>query len=1020
MAHPVTGPAVQRAERVLRHRIRPAVSGTVGDGGAVPFTIEATEPVFDPITYDQAIRLPRRPLAVGSPWGPPWRTTWMRLTATVPEHLAGRVVRPVIDLGFSGRYDGFQAEGLVFLDGRPVQAVQPDRRSVHLARAFAAGDVLDLWMEAVSNPVMSDEMWDRSYRPTRMGDPLTAGDAPLYVLRRADLALHHDDVDQLALEMQALIDLAIDLGDDDRQRPRIFAALERMIAALDLADVAGTAWRAREAARDVLEVGAAPGSHRLVAVGHAHLDTAWLWPTREARRKAARTFVNAVGLLDRFPDFRFAHSQAQHYAWVERDHPELFARIVELAADGRWEPLGGMWVEADLNLSGGESLVRQFLVGQRHFRRWFGRDCAGAFLPDDFGYPAQVPQIARRAGCEWFFTQKLSWNETNRFPHHTFWWEALDGSRLFTHFSPIETYNSVNSPGQLRFAARNFADHVGAGSSLVCFGHGDGGGGPTEAMIRRVDLAADLHGVPPTRHGTVSGFFAEAVDEYGDHAPVWVGEMYFEKHRGTYTTQLGTKRGNRRSEALLHELELWSASVGCWPAEELDEMWQSVLTEQFHDILPGSSIAWAHRDAEAVHRRVAERCESLVADALAVASADELHVLNPGPFAVRGVELIDGAPQWVDAPAFGSAPLGGGGRPADVGPVVVGLNRMSNGHVAITWNDDGAIVSWVHAASGREVVPSGRVANVLTLRQDAPAEYDAWDIDGADADAPARLLTSPTTVEVVDASDLSATLRVVHRFGRSEIEQRLTMVAGTPRLDAEIRADWHEDETRLQVQIPVDVVAREARCGTQFGHVMRPRHANTSWDAVKFEVCAHRYVHIGEPDFGVAILADGPHGYDVRGDALRLTLLRSPRYPDPAADRGRQTVRYSLWSHDGDPHTAGLEREGHRLEHPVRVAPSRVEPVVALDSESGSLVVGAIKRAEDGSGDLIVRVWESRGGRASARLHVRDGVTEAWSCDLLERPESRLDHDTSSVQVAIGPFCIATIRIATIRVGVPR
>ena len=1019
MAHPVTGPAVQRAQRVLRHRLQPAVSGRVADGGAVPFEIEATDALADPVPYDRAIEMPRRPFTVGSPWGPPWHTTWFRLRATVPLGWAGRDVRPVVDLGFHGRYDGFQAEGLVYLDGRPIQAIQPDRRSVVLPRPLQPGEDLVLWVEAASNPVMSDEMWDRSYRPTRMGDRATAGMDPHYVLQRADLALHHADVARLNLEFHALIDLAIDLPADDPQRTRVFAAMERVIATLDLDDIAASAPAARAEIAPVLAVGAAPGSHRLVAVGHAHLDTAWLWPTREARRKATRTFVNAVGLLDRFPAHRFAHSQAQHYAWVREDHPEVFSRVQGLVAEGRWEPVGGMWVEADLNLSGGESLVRQLLVGQGAFTEWFGRPCTGAFLPDDFGYPAQIPQIARLAGCEWFFTQKLSWNETNRFPHHTFWWEGLDGSRLFTHFSPVETYNAINTPSQLRFASRNFADHGGASTSLVCFGHGDGGGGPTEEMILRAEMAADLHAVPPTRFGTVAGFFAEARAEYGDAAPVWVGEMYFEKHRGTYTSQVGTKRGNRRSERLLHEAELWSASTGSWPAAELGSLWRAVLTEQFHDILPGSSIAWVHQDSERVHADVARRCEELIGAALQ-ATEPGLRVLNPGPFAVAAVVDVEGTPTWVDVPALGTADVVVGADPPDsIDDVEVVGSSMSNGLVRVAWDSTGALVSLVHLASGREVLPAGRRGNVLTLRRDIPAEYDAWDVDAADADGVARHLLDAASIEV-EEHPLRCTVRVRRSTGRSTITQSFSLAAGSSRLDGTVAVDWHEDETRLQVELPVDVLAREARCGTQFGHVLRPRHANTTWDAAKFEVCAHRYVHVGEPGFGVALLADGPHGYDVRGDALRLTLLRSPRYPDPTADRGLQSVSYAIWVHDGDPFDAGLEREAHRGEHPVRVAAGvrPMEPVVTLDGDG--VVVGAVKRADDGSDDLIVRLWECRGGRATASLTVRDGVRDARSTDLLERPQGPLLHDGRTVQIGLTPFRIATVRITTDRITTDR
>lgn len=1018
MAHPVTGPAVQRAERVLKQRIRPHVVGTVAAGTAVPFTVEATDQLADPVPYADAVRLPLRPFTVGSPWGAPWHTTWFRLTATVPPGWSGRDIRAVIDLGFHGRSDGFQAEGLAYLGGRPLQAVQPDRRTVVLPRSPAPGETVELWVEAASNPVMSDEMWDRSYKPTRMGDRSTAGMEPLYTFRQAELALHHADVALLALETHALIDLAIDLPADDPQRDRIFAAMERVIARLDLDDVPGSAAAVRAAIAPVFAVGAAPGAHRLVAVGHAHLDTAWLWPTREARRKATRTFVNAVGMLERFPHHRYAHSQAQHYDWVRQDQPEVFSRVVQLAAEGRWEPLGGMWVEADLNLSGGESLVRQLVVGQREFTTWFGAPCTGAFLPDDFGYPAQIPQIARQAGCEWFFTQKLSWNETNRFPHHTFWWEGLDGSRLFTHFSPVETYNAINIPSQLRFASSNFADHGGASTSLVCFGHGDGGGGPTEEMVRRVDLAADLHAVPPTRFGTVGGFFTDSLEEYGDAAPVWVGEMYFEKHRGTYTSQLGTKRGNRRSERLLHEAELWSASVGTWPAAELDELWKAVLTEQFHDILPGSSIAWVHRDSEAVHADVARRCGDLIGRALgADAPSPAVRVLNPGPFAVSGVVDIEGVASWIEVPALGSTEARvGADPPDDVDDVEVSGSTMTNGVISITWDDGGNLVSLRHLASGREVVPAGRAGNVLTLRRDIPAEYDAWDIDGADADGAATVLSAATSIEVIEGA-LRSTVVVRRSTGRSTITQSFGLTAGSARVECSVSADWHEDETRLQMELPVDVFAREARCGTQFGHVMRPRHANTTWDAAKFEVCAHRYVHVGEPDFGVAVLADGPHGYDVRGDALRLTLLRSPRYPDPTADRGLQSVSYGIWVHDGDAFASGLEREGHRDEHPLRVAPgaAAVEPVVALHGDG--VVIGAVKRADDGSGDLVVRLWESRGARSTAVLELRSdlvaGARGVGRCDLLERHVEPLALSGAEVALTLSPFQITTVRITT-------
>lgn len=1000
--HPVTGPAVQRAQRVLATWVRPAVVS-----GATALEVAATDEHAEPLAPARAMALPVAPLRVGSPWGRPWHTRWFRLCGTVPASAGSGSVVAHVDLGFAGRYDGFQAEGLVYEGSRVVHAVQPDRRLVQLGER-PAGSPVELWVEAVAIP----DLASAGFEPTLLGDPRTAPPEPLYVLRRAELGRFEPEVDQLAVELHAVIDLAVALPADAPQRARLFAALEACLAALRRDDVVGTASGARRALAPVFEVGAAPGSHRIVATGHAHLDTAWLWPVREARRKALRTFANAVHLLRRHPDHHVTHSQAQHYAWVAEDAPELFAEVQALVAAGRWEPAGGMWVETDLNLPSGESLVRQFLVGQRAFVEWFGRPCSGAFLPDDFGYPASLPQLVRRAGGSWFFTQKLSWNETNRFPHHTFWWEGLDGSRVLTHFSPVDTYNAVLTPGELRGAARRFADHAGASSSLVCFGHGDGGGGATDAMIQRARLAADWEGVPPVRLGAVEEFFAEARAEYGDRAPVWVGELYLERHRGTYSTQVRTKQGNRRCEQLLHEVELWSAARGAWPAERLQAMWREVLTQQFHDVLPGSSIAWVHADAEAAHARVAAEAEALVEAALAPVG-DRDWVLNPAPVPLRGVVDVAGEAVWVEVEAFGVTEVRRlGSLPAGVHPVQVGERCLDNGVVRVGWDERGRLVSLVHVDSGREVLPPGAVAAELHLRRDHPADYDAWEVDELDARLPAEVL-EPERFEVVEAGPLRAVLEASYRTPRSTFVVRTSVSAGSARVDHELWTDWHEDERRLQVVLPVDVHTHEAACGIQFGHVRRARHTNTSWDAAKFEVCAHRYVHVGEPGFGVAILADGPRGYDVRSGALRLTLLRAPRYPDPGADRGEQRLCWSSWVHDGDPFDAGLELESHRIAHPPRVVagrPAVTEPVVRC-GVPGALV-SAVKRAEDGSGDLVVRLWETRGGRTSGRLLVHESIRAAVVCDLLERPDRSVTLDGPGVvPITLRPFEVLTLRL---------
>ena len=1000
MAHRITAPAMQRAQRLLEQRIQPFVHT---DG--IDFTVEATPETFEPVGLPAATTGPRAPFAIGSKWGTPWHTTWFRLTATVPEHLAGRPLHAVIDLGFRGRGDGFETEALAYRNGRVLHAIQPDRRTVDLGPA-GAGETIELWVEAAATPIIAGHEF--GYGPTLLGDPATAPQRPIYQLRRAELACFNHEVNALAVELHAVIDLTVDLDARDAQRARLFAALEAAGNALDVADPVGTAAAARAELAGVLGVGNGPAAHRIVATGHAHLDTAWLWPVRETRRKALRTFANAVHLLDLNPDAVFCHSQAQHYAWVAQDAPVLFARVRELVAQGRWEPVGGMWVETDLNLPDGESLVRQMVQGQRAFLGWFGAACNGAFLPDDFGYPAGLPQIVAHAGAEWFFTQKLSWNETNRFPHHTFWWEGLDGSRVFTHFSPVDTYNALNLPSQFRFAERNFSDHVGASSSLVLYGHGDGGGGPTQTMIDRARLASDLNGVPRVTMGRVRDFFADSMREYADDAPVWTGEMYFEKHRGTYSTQIGTKQGNRRSEQLLHEVEAWSALAGTRP-DRMDEWWQRVLTQQFHDIIPGSSIAWVHDDAEAEHTAVASEIGSELVGILATTGTAPA-VVNPSSVPFSGVIRVNGEPVHVEVPAFGHAPVGGTAAPGRTETVLVGSDiTVTGGTTSFTIDANGAVTSLTHR--GRDIIPADDFAGFV-LRADTPAEYDNWDIDMADANRTGEFVPATAPPRVTEQHPLRTVVECTYGTEASRWTVHYALSA-TGRLDISLDAEWHESERRLQWRVPTDIHSHDAVCGTQFGHVRRARHGNTSWDAARFEVCAHRYVAVAEPRFGVALMADGPRGYDVRNDAIQLTVMRSPRFPDPEADRGHQHIEWSVRPVDALSDVTELEREAETLAHPPRVVEGLPGiPSGAVQWHVHGALISALKPADDGSGDVIVRAWETTGGRCSGTFSVA-GTRTAVRCDALENPVSTaLERGDSGWQITLGAFELVTLRLS--------
>ncbi|MFF8673472.1 alpha-mannosidase [Streptomyces sp. NPDC015242] len=1001
----------ERVQRLHDQRIKTAIHSAT-----VPFQVEAWQAPGEPVPFEEAAAASYEPFTMGTPWGPPWGTTWFRMRGRVPEEWAGKRVEAVIDLGFTGDWPGNQAEALVHrTDGTPLKAVNPLNQYVAIANPARGGETVDYLVEAASNP---DILADDFARPTPLGDKRTAGDRPLYTFRSADIAVLDEQVWHLDLDVQVLRELMLELGAHDPRRHEIAHALDRAMDLLDLDDVSGSAAAVREALKPVLSKPAHASAHTVSGVGHAHIDSAWLWPIRETKRKTSRTFSNVTSLADEYEDFVFACSQAQQYEWVRDHYPKVWARIQESVKKGQWVPVGGMWVESDGNLPGGEAVARQFVHGKRFFMDHFGIETKGVWLPDSFGYNAAYPQIARLAGNEWFLTQKISWNQTNTFPHHTFWWEGIDGTRIFTHFPPVDTYNARFSGEEMSRAVRNYREKGGASRSLAPFGWGDGGGGPTREIMERARRLADLEGSPKVVVEHPDDFFAKARAEYPD-APVWVGELYLELHRATYTSQARTKQGNRRSEHLLREAELWATTAAlhapgyAYPYEKLDRLWKTVLLHQFHDILPGSSIAWVHREAEAEYARVAGELHALTAEAVAALGAGGPRVFNAGPCdRAEVIRTADGAPVYVDVPANGSAPLTAAQPPH---PVTVDGLTLANGLVRVEVAEDGTLASVYDLRAGREVL--AEPGNLLRLHTDLPNHWDAWDIDKHYKNRYTDLLDA-SAVTVVEQDPLLGAIRVERDFGQgSKITQTITLRAGSPRIDIETDLDWHETEKILKAAFPVDIRAAHSSAEIQFGHVQRPTHTNTSWEAARFEVSGHRWVHIGEPGYGVAVVNDSTYGHDVsrtvREDGgttttVRLSLVRAPRIPDPEADQGRHRFTYALLP------GARIEdavAEGYALNLPLRVADAAgaPEPVVSVEGEG--VTVEAVKLADDTSGDVVVRLYESRGGRATGVLRTGFPLAGAQITDLLERPLQDADLTGDGVAVALRPFQILTLRL---------
>jgi alpha-mannosidase len=739
-----------------------------------------------------------------------------------------------------------------------------------------------------------------------------------------------------------------------------------------------------------------PPAGALLLSGHAHLDLAWRWPLSETRLKARRTLSTQAGLLDRHPELHFNQSTAQLYAWLEEDDPELFDRVRAHAATGRLEPIGGMWVEPDCNMPSGESLVRQLLYGQRWFERAFGHRHTVCWLPDCFGFTPALPQLLAGAGIRRFLTIKLSWSETNRFPHDLFWWEGLDGTRVLAHMfdNPDGGYNGLVGPRAALATWRGFRGRDAHPESLLSVGYGDGGGGPTEDMVLRARELDGFPALPAQRFGRVDAFFDRAEASAADaELPVWSGELYLELHRATLTTQGRTKRLHRRAERDLVAAEAIGsvcALAGGEPPASLEDAWRVVLRNEFHDILPGSSIREVYEDAErelgdVVARAAAEIDARL--DELAgrlTGHGEGVLVVNPdlsarplrmtaggepltAPGEVKGLEVAVVRPAQPDEPASAS------GR------------TLENGLVRVAVAADGTLASVYDKRAGREVLADR--GNQLWAYVDKPRAWDAWDIDATYAQDGDELEPA-SDIAVVEDGPHRAAIRVVRRFRDSTVTQDVRVWAGSARVDLHTRLDWHDRRRLLKARFPLAIRSPRATFETAFGVVERATHRNTSWDAARFEVPGHRFADLSEPGYGAALLNDGRYGHHALGSELGLSLLRSPIWPDPLADEGEQELTYSLLPHPGGWLEGGVLSEAEDLNRPLlarrvsRGAGASLRPLRVGGLPAG---LGTLKPLEDGGG-LLLRVYEPQGARGEVTLELPPGWTADATLDLLEEP----------------------------------
>jgi alpha-mannosidase len=908
-------------------------------------------PQVDRISWEEAQAHEYRPARLGERFGPLWATYWFRVRATVPEEWSGERV----ELLWRS-----ESEAALWVDGRVVAGLNRHHSEATLADRAVPGEV-SCQVELACNGLFGRQ------------------DAPVELMQ-CELGRLDTAAWKLAFDFEVLRALEAHPATDPTLAGRLRGELERFAGDRDPARL-----------DELYELRNGTHAHEIAAVGHAHIDTAWLWPLAETYRKTLRTFSTAVRYMDEYPEYRFACSQAQQYAWIEQREPDLWARIRDKVATGQFVPVGGSWIEPDCNLPSGESLVRQFVHGQRFFEERFGVRCREFWSPDAFGYCGQLPQIMRLAGITRFLTQKLSWNRFNRPDAHTFVWQGLDGSEVLGHFPPADDYNSDTSVRELLYAEREFKDHESSASSLLVYGFGDGGGGPTREMLERLRRMRDLQGLPRVRTATSDEFFG-ALEAERASRPTVVGELYFEYHRGVYTSQAFVKRGNRVCEQLLHDAEFLGAARGDDAREELDGLWKLLLLQQFHDILPGSSIGLVYEDARRDFAELERALHGLLGE-------------GGTPVNTIGVarrEVVDAAhgPVVVDAP-----PYGDGSIVSTPGEEVTaeGLT-LENAHLRVVLDEDGSVASVVEKETGRETLAAP--GNRLELYDDDPVKFDAWDIDPSHLetrrDAPAA-----ESYRVVSRGPLRAEVEFTRRVGeRSTLRQTVRLDAGARRLEFRTHVDWHESHVLLKVCFPLAVRAANATYETPFGYAERPTHFSTSYDRARYEVPGHRFADLSEHGFGAALLTDSKYGYSCFGNELRISLLRAPKSPDPEADMGEHEFAYALLPH------AGGWREGRVLADAARFnAPIRWTNGVGASfawCDDPNLVLDTIKHG-DRSDALVLRLYEAHGARGTARVRLRDRPRAASLANVLEEPEGDVRIDGDALVVAYLPHQILTV-----------
>ncbi|ULT56731.1 alpha-mannosidase [Neobacillus drentensis] len=977
---------------------------------------------------------------VGERWEGRDQYIWLKTLIPIPEHWGQQKVVGVFDFGKTGGGNNSGFESLLYINGEPYQGVDMNHQEVFLDESYSGTTIemcFRLWsgLEGGGKPTLQEHQ-----------------------LKTAFIACMDEKVDDLYYTARAALATVEYLQENQPERQSLLKALDRAFLLVDWSSPGSegfydSLYQAQASLNEEIEQIPKNYPVTVTAIGHTHIDVAWLWRLKHTREKAARSFSTVLRLMEKYPDYVFLQTQPQLYDYIKKDYPEIYKQIEKRVQEGRWETEGGMWLEADCNLTSGESLVRQLLLGTKFFRENFGKECEYLWLPDVFGYSWALPQILVKSGIRTFMTTKISWSQYNRMPHDTFKWRGIDGTEILTHFvtTPEDdrwfyTYNGQITPRSVKGVWEAYRDKAVNQELLISYGYGDGGGGVNREMLEMRRKLDKMPGLPAVKTGRADEYFRrlhETVENTDQYVHTWDGELYLEYHRGTYTSQAYNKRMNRKMELLLRETEwlntlssILSGSWSAYPVKDLEESWKIVLRNQFHDIIPGSSIREVYEDSKLEYAQaydLAVKAWKEASQSLGGMTGQQSFVIynssswqrndtvkintnttgellwkNEAGEVLDAQQTSDGA--WLvkvaEVPSLGKSSIFyEKGTNSTSSSFIVSETSISSDYYDISWNEDGQLTRIYDKKNQRNVLAPNARGNVFQVFEDKPMRFDAWDIDLYYQEKMKEISTLQEA-SVIENGPVRCVVEFTWGYANSVINQKMVLYAASPRIDFETKIDWHEQNQLLKVAFPVEIRATEATYDIQYGNVKRPTHWNTSWDHARFESVGHQWADLSERDYGVSLLNDCKYGHDIKDNVIRLTLLKSATYPDVEADQGEHLFTYSILPHTGSWYEGNTVRQAWELNSPLTYAEGKTQSVSLFNVAAENVIVDAVKKGENDD-HLIIRLHEFAGARGTVEVASEFHIDSWQECDLMERSISEV-RENQGFTFEIKPYEIKT------------